>query len=301
MNPPPTLALLFALLAATLMGTIGVFARFVALPAEHITFYRLLLGALFLMAYMLLTGKGQQIRHKPSKRTLINGAMLAGFMAFYIEAIQYTQMATVIMIIYLAPVVASLFAHFVFNERLNRFSMASVVLALAGFILMLPVTSSQSLYNSEILGYFYALLSLLTYSGFILINRKPSAASPYQSTLVQLGVGALCLLPLVFTTPLVPSLNQFAWLLAIGFFPGFLAILFAVKALNQLPSITYGTLSYVEPVVVVTLAWWLFNETLTAQQLIGVALIMLAGIAQGWLSQYKALKSPENPSVCHHE
>lgn len=300
MNPPPALALIFALLAATLMGTIGVLARFAALPAEHITFYRLLLGALFLMAYMLLTGKGQQIRHKPSKRTLINGAMLAGFMAFYIEAIQYTQMATVIMIIYLAPVVSSVFAHFVFNERLNRFSMASVVLALAGFILMLPITSSQSLYDYEILGYFYALLSLLTYSGFILINRKPSAASPYQSTLVQLSIGALCLLPLVLTTPLLPSLNQFAWLLAIGFFPGFLAILFAVKALSQLPSVTYGTLSYVEPVVVVTLAWWLFNEALTAQQLCGVGLIILAGITQGWLSQRKALKSAEDPSVCHN-
>lgn len=300
MNPPPALALIFALLAATLMGTIGVFARFAALPAEHITFYRLLLGALFLMAYMLLTGKGQQIRHKPSKRTLINGAMLAGFMAFYIEAIQYTQMATVIMIIYLAPVVSSVFAHFVFNERLNRFSMASVVLALVGFILMLPMTSSQSLYAHEILGYFYALLSLLTYSSFILINRKPSAASPYQSTLVQLSVGALCLLPLVLTTPLLPSLNQFAWLLAIGFFPGFLAILFAVKALSQLPSVTYGTLSYVEPVVVVTLAWWLFNEALTAQQLCGVGLIILAGITQGWQSQRKALKSAEDPSVCHN-
>lgn len=300
MNPPPALALIFALLAATLMGTIGVLARFADLPAEHITFYRLLLGALFLMAYMLLTGKGQQIRHKPSKRTLINGAMLAGFMAFYIEAIQYTQMATVIMIIYLAPVVSSVFAHFVFNERLNRFSMASVVLALAGFILMLPVTSSQSLYDSEILGYFYALLSLLTYSGFILINRKPSAASPYQSTLVQLSIGALCLLPLVLTTPLLPSLNQFAWLLAIGFFPGFLAILFAVKALSQLTSVTYGTLSYVEPVVVVTLAWWLFYEALTAQQLCGVGLIILAGITQGWLSQRTVLKSAEDPSVCHN-
>lgn len=301
MTPPPTLAIVLALLAASLMGTIGVFARFAALPAEHITFYRLLLGALFLTAYMLLTGKRDQIRHRPSKRTLINGAMLAGFMAFYIEAIEYTQMATVIMIIYLAPVVTSLFAHFVFNERLNRFSIASVVLALIGFILMLPVISSQSLYDSEILGYFYAILALITYSGFILINRKPSAASPYQSTLVQLSVGALCLLPLMLTTPLVPSLNQLTWLLAIGFLPGFLAILFAVKALNQLPSVTYGTLSYVEPVVVVVLAWWLFNEALTTQQLMGVALIILAGIAQGWQSQRKALKSTKETLVCPHD
>ncbi|MCU8020161.1 EamA family transporter [Shewanella sp. SM103] len=68
--PSSALAIIFALLAAIFMGTIGVLARFAALPAEHITFYRLLLGALFLLAYMLLTGKGHQIRHKPSKRNL---------------------------------------------------------------------------------------------------------------------------------------------------------------------------------------------------------------------------------------
>ncbi|MGI2190260.1 EamA family transporter [Shewanella baltica] len=68
--PSSALAIIFALLAAILMGTIGVLARFAALPAEHITFYRLLLGALFLLAYMLFTGKGQHIRHRPSKRNL---------------------------------------------------------------------------------------------------------------------------------------------------------------------------------------------------------------------------------------
>lgn len=83
--PSSALAIIFALLAAILMGTIGVLARFAALPAEHITFYRLMLGALFLLAYMLLTGKGQQIRHRPSKRTLVNGAMLAGLWRFTLK------------------------------------------------------------------------------------------------------------------------------------------------------------------------------------------------------------------------
>jgi len=285
--PSSALAIIFALLAAILMGTIGVFARFAALPAEHVTFYRLMLGALFLLAYMLLTGKGHQICHRPSKRNLVNGAMLAGFMAFYIEAIQYTQMANVIMIIYLAPVVSAIFAHYFFAEKLTRLSMASVVVALMGFMLMLPTGPQQASNHTELLGYFYALLALLTYSGFMLINRKPSLSSPYQSTLVQLCVGALCLLPLVINAPLTPSLPQIAWLVAIGFFPGFLAILLAVKALRQLPAVTFGTIAYVEPVIVVTLAWWIFGETLSPMQLSGVSLIILAGISQGFISQRK--------------
>ncbi|QYJ77766.1 DMT family transporter [Shewanella acanthi] len=300
MNPSPAFAIVLALLAASLMGTIGVFARFTDLPAEQITFYRLLLGSLFLMTFMLFTGKGREIWHKPSKRTLINGAMLSGFMAFYIEAIQYTQMANVIMIIYLAPLVSAVFAHFVYGEKLNRLNVTGVVIAMIGFVLMLPMTSSQTIYESELRGYFYAMLALFTYSGFILINRKPSASSPYQSTLVQLSVGALCLLPLVLQSPSLPSAEQFGWLLAIGFFPGFLAILFAVKALRQLPSVTYGTLSYIEPVVVVVLAWSLFGEVLSMIQLTGVALIIFAGIAQGFLSQRHNSKCTKASSVCHN-
>jgi drug/metabolite transporter (DMT)-like permease len=86
--------ILLALLSALLMGTIGVFARFTALGAEQITFYRLLFGALFLLGYMWLTGKGKQVLHRPSKRHILNGAMLAGFMAFYVEAIGYTSTAS---------------------------------------------------------------------------------------------------------------------------------------------------------------------------------------------------------------
>ncbi|ABV37005.1 protein of unknown function DUF6, transmembrane [Shewanella sediminis HAW-EB3] len=41
--------ILLALLSAIMMGTIGVFAKYAALPAEQITFFRLLLGSLFLI------------------------------------------------------------------------------------------------------------------------------------------------------------------------------------------------------------------------------------------------------------
>ena len=285
--------ILMALLSAMFMGTIGVFAKFTALPAEQVTFYRLVLASLFLMAYMLLTGKGRQIWHKPSKRQLINGALLAGFMGFYIEAINYTSMANVIMVIYLAPLLSAVIAHFAFGERLTLINIGAIVVALLGFGLMMPLDGAGiHLSPQELTGLGFALLTLLSYSGFMLINRKPSRSSPYQSTLVQLSVGAMCLLPLIgiqlaHGELTIPSSQQVLWLLAIGFLPGFVAILFAVKALQHLPAVTFGTLAYLEPVAVVTLAWWIFGETLNSVQLCGVGLIILAGIAQGWLSQRK--------------
>ncbi len=291
------LYILLALLSAIMMGTIGVFAKYAALPAEQITFFRLLLGSLFLISFMFISGKKGDIFHKPSKRHLFNGLMLAGFMSFYVKAIEYTSMANVIMVIYLAPLLTAIVAHFVFRERLKLVNIIAIAVALTGFSLMSTAPSASEIPDAgQSKGLLFSVVAMLSYSGFMLINRKPSQASPYQSTLVQLSVGALCLLPLVIMEPVPIDAEQLAWLLAIGLIPGFLAILFAVKALQHLPAVTFGTLAYLEPVAVVFLAWWLFAESLTPIQLFGCSLIILAGIAQGGLSQSPRLRSKSTPS-----
>nr|WP_283102828.1 DMT family transporter [Shewanella abyssi] len=270
------------MLSAVLMATIGVFARYTQLPAEHITFYRLVIGAGCMLAFMFFTGKSGQINHRPTKRTIINGVMLASFMVFYVQAINYISMANAVMLLYLAPIMTAIFAHIVYNEKLTKVNCGFIVLALLGFVLMLP-TDSDTLSQQQGMGYLYATLAMLSYSGFMLINRKPSQSTPYQSTLVQLTVGATCLLPFVVITPIMPSAAQMGWLIAIGVLPGFVAILFAVKALRVLPTVSFGTLAYLEPVAVVIFAWLLFAEQLSAMQLSGALLIIISGIAQGFV------------------
>ncbi|WP_044837826.1 DMT family transporter [Thalassomonas viridans] len=283
-NSPKFSFILLAITSAICMGTVGTLARFAALPAEHITFYRLFLGSLCLLIYMLASSKRSQILHRPGKRTLINGAMLAGFMFFYIQAMNYTSMANAVMLVYLAPLLSAVFAHFIFKERLAVANVLAIVIALLGFAMMMQFSLAASGAENEILGLFYGVLSLLTYSGFMLINRKPDDSTPYQSTLVQLLVGALCLLPLILASTPDISAAQGLWLLAIGIIPGFIAILCAVKALRHLPAVTFGTLAYVEPVAVVCFAWTFFAESLTLLQLGGCSLIILAGISQGLLT-----------------
>ncbi|WP_258405170.1 DMT family transporter [Shewanella mesophila] len=273
-------AMLFALCSAMLMGTIGALAQASMLDATTVTFYRLLIGALCLLTYMVITGKHRQILHRPSKQNVINGAMLAGFMAFYVEAINYINMANAVMVIYLAPLFTAVAAHFLFAEKLNKFTLAAIVIALIGVVFILPNLSSLTADPQQWHGYGFALLTLLTYSGFMLVNRRPIPCTPYQSTLVQLTIGAGCLLPFALNQEVTPTTVQWGWLLLIGLLPGFLAILLAVKALRELPAATFGTLAYMEPVTVVLLGWTLFSQYLTVDQLVGCALILIAGIIQ---------------------
>jgi threonine/homoserine efflux transporter RhtA len=59
----------------------------------------------------------------------------------------------------------------------------------------------------------------------------------------------------------------------------------AVVALKALPAATFGTLAYLEPIVVVALGWVLFDQSLNTLQLCGSALIIVSGVTQAVLSQ----------------
>ena len=132
-----TTGITLAILSALFMGTIGVFSRITGLPAETITFFRLLLGAGFLAIFLLATRQAGVLRHWPTWPVIVNGALLAGFIIFYVQAMNLTSMANAIMLVYLAPVAASIFAHFFMGERLNFAGWILIGLAMLGFAAMM--------------------------------------------------------------------------------------------------------------------------------------------------------------------
>ena len=147
--------------------------------------------------------------------------------------------------------------------------------------MMLEFRVELSRQSSEFIGICLGVLALLCYAGFILVNRIiPQQIHVYTRAFYQLLVGALVMIPFM-----LPSVNEIRsehliWLVGTGFFPGFLAILFAVMALSRLPAATFGTIAYIEPVAVVIFGWTIFNESLSALQLAGCLLIILSGIGK---------------------
>lgn len=274
-----------AILAGLFMGTMGVFSRKIGLSAEVITFFRLLLGAGFLTILLIFTGRTRYLWCRPSWPVLVNGLMLAGFIIFYVQAMYLTTMANAIMIVYLAPLAASIYAHFFLGEKLNLISGVLICAALFGFAMMMEFKIDFSSGSNHTLGIGFAALSLCCYAIFILINRTISAAvHVYTRTFYQLLVGALCMIPLFINDFPEITGTTWLWLAGAGFFPGFLGILFAVIALDRLPAATFGTLAYFEPICVVILGWMVFGETLNSLQMTGCLLIIISGIVKGYLT-----------------
>lgn len=277
-------AMLFALLSAVLMGTIGVFSKLTGLPAEIITFFRLALGAFFMAFYLLVIGRLNKVAARPSWPVVLNGAMLAGFIIFYVQAMNYTSMANAIMLVYLAPLAASVVAHFFLKERLTLVAFGLICTALFGFAMMMEFQINLTKGSREFIGVCYGLAALASYAGFILINRLiRSEIHVYTRTFWQLFSGGCVMIPFIIFSIHEVELHHISWLLAVGFFPGFLAIFFAVAALSRLPVAVFGTIAYMEPVAVVLFGWTIFQETLSPMQMIGCLLIILSGILKTYV------------------
>lgn len=284
-TPISTNSILFAVFSAVLMGTIGVFSKITGLGPEIITFYRLLFGAVFMVIYLSISGKLSLLKTWPSWPVLINGGFLSGFIIFYIAAMNYTTMANAIMLVYLAPVAASIFAHFFLKEKLTIISIGLIIMALFGFAMMMEFHIDLQSGSKSAIGIIYGLLALVAYAGFILVNRIiPVHIHVYNRTFYQLLIGALCMLPFIINTHQHITQTDWLWLTGAGLFPGFLAILFVVIALSKLPATIFGTLAYFEPIAVVIFGWTIFGESLNMLQLSGCGIIMISGILQAIMS-----------------
>jgi len=275
------------------MASSGVIARYSQLSAAELTFCRLAVGACCLGLFLVLCGEGRQLKRKPDRIVVINGMMLAGFMLGFLQAIQSISLANAIMLVYLAPPLTAVVAHFLYGEKLTPLSLLFISLSVLGFAMLQQFKLDLALTPAQFPGFGFALFSLVTYAGFLLFNRQaPSsqstaaspAASAYQRSFYQLLLGACCVLPFLSHSSL-PPITEVPWILLAGIFPGFLAIVGAVVALQHLPVRVFGTLAYIEPVTVILAGWWLFQEALVPVQLAGVLLILACGVAQAALAR----------------
>ncbi len=92
------------------------------MPAEAITFFRLILGSIFMLFYLMLSGQVSRIKTRPSLPVCINGLFLAGFIIFYVQAMNFTTMANAIMLV--------LFGWALFHENLTTLQIAGCLVIL---------------------------------------------------------------------------------------------------------------------------------------------------------------------------
>jgi drug/metabolite transporter (DMT)-like permease len=242
------------------------------------------------------------LRHKPTGWSQYrSGLLIGGAVALYLESLLLTDVARALILFYAMPAWGTLLEVVVMKHGFTRWRAISLVLSLAGMLVILSAGHGFSL--SMNLGDLLALLSGVMFAvGALLVRRAPGTSVVEQlvgffvyGSVVALS---LSLLPLAeLGQP--PSMDQVIALLP------WLVLVAACFLIPVMSGIYWGSrnvdpgrlgiLLQIEAVAGITSAALLAGEPFGAPQTIGALLVIGAGVVEVTGARRAA---PEEPSSC---
>lgn len=292
------LLLPFALMIAILaVSTASIFIRFAQrdAPSLVIAALRLTLASLAL-APAALTRHSTELRKMDRAQLglgLLAGLFLAIHFATWISSLEYTTVASSVVLVSTGPLWVALLSPLILRERLTRTVWTGMGLAvLGGLTIGLsdvcrwsgrlacdPV--GDALRGGAMFGNFLALAGAWAVAGYLLIGRmlrNNIGLIPY--IFMVYGMAALCLLGLMLAagqTPLHYRADTYVWILLLALIPQLIGHSTYNWALAYLPASLVGITTLGEPIGSAVLAYFILQETPTSFTAAGAVLI-LAGI-----------------------
>lgn len=278
-------------LAMTIWGTLGIFALWSGLSAMELAFYRCLIGAGLLGIYSWKKG---YFVHTSISRTNIFYALLSGIFIVLnwiclFKSFQWASITIGNVSYYLQPIFLVLLGILFFKESVRGKQWFYIVLTTIGVTL----TSNPQLDLSEsnqymIAGIACAVGAGLLYAFSTIIVKFIKDMPPALTTLIQLGMGCLILLPWVNVLE-VTHLSKQALIniLIIGIIHTPLAYILYYQALKQVNLTIVAVLSYIDPVVAIITDIVFCNRTLNGWQITGILLTFIGSYQVIKLKQVK--------------
>lgn len=266
------------ILAMLIFGTIGIFVRYIPLPSSVIAVGRGIIGTAFL--FLFIKGKGIPISWPDIRQNLLllclSGAALCGNWTFLFEAYRYTSIATATLCYYMAPIIVILVSPIFLKEKLTARKLLCVLTALAGMVLVSGIGQEGG--SANMTGVFFGLCAACCYASIVIFNKKIKPMAAYDKTIVQLGLGALLLMPYVLLTENVAALDaspfSLAMFLVVGIVHTGFAYVFYFGSMQSLKAQTIALFSYLDPIFAILLSAVVLGEPLGMTSIIGAVLVL---------------------------
>ena len=240
------------------------------LHAFEIAFFRNFFGFVFALPLLMHHGMGIL---KTDKLSLYVGRCLIGIVSmlcgFY--AIVHLPLAKAVTISYSTPLFVTILAVLFLGEvvRLRRWT--AVGLGFIG-VLVIMRPGADTFDANTLVALTAAVLSAIVAISIKVLSRteKPDAIVLWTTMLWV----PLSLVPALFVWTW-PTGWTWAWIVAAGFF-GTAGHMFWTRALKRGDASMLTPISFMQVPIVALLAWWLFDETVTAWTAAGAAIIFVA-------------------------
>ncbi len=295
---PPSVPYLIVPIGIAAVSTASLFIRFaqVYVPSITIAAFRLGLAALILLPYALLKHfrELKSLTFSDFKFALLAGFLLAVHFASWITSLEYTSVASSVVLVTTTPLWVALLGPIFLAEKTPRIVFLGMIIALLGgtIIAMIDVCSwlpggfsCQSdigLGGSKtLLGDLLAVIGAIAGAAYLMIGRhlrRKISLTPY--IFLVFSAAAFFLVIAMFIVVGAPSHypgKVYGWLILLAVIPQLLGHSIFNWSLKYLPTGIVSLNLLGEPIGSTILAYLFLNEKPPAVKIIG-AILILAGI-----------------------
>lgn len=292
---PPLLVILFGILA---VSTASIFIRYAQreAPSLVIAAGRLTMAVILLAPFALIRQRKELagLRRKDLLSALLSGIFLAIHFAAWISSLEYTSVASSVVLVSTSPLWVALLSPLILKESITKWVLAGLSLALVGSAVvgisdvcvwnggeLTCPPFSDFIRGQAFLGDILALIGAFMGAGYILIGRQLRARISLTSYIFLVyGMAAFVLLSIMLLAGqslLGYSVNTYLLLLLLAIVPQLLGHSSFNWALGYLSAAYVSITLLGEPVGSTILAYFILQESPGVIKIIG-AILILAGI-----------------------
>ncbi len=285
------LGLLTAILA---VSTASIFIRFAQreAPSLVIAALRLTFASLMLSPLALTRGRTElrRLTGRELALGLLSGAFLAVHFATWITSLEYTSIASSVVLVSTGPLWVALLSPLFLREPLTRPVLIGMLLALAGGTVIGLSDScstqgglvcppfSEFVQGQAFWGNFLALAGAWAVAGYLMIGRRLRAkVSLVPYIFLVYSVAAFVLLGIMFVAGQRPTgfaPQTYVWIALLALVPQLIGHSTYNWALRYLPAALVSITTLGEPIGSAVLAYFILQETPSLLTLVGGALIL---------------------------
>ena len=259
----------------------AVFIRLADAPPLVIAAYRMLIAATVITPFYMIRSRGlpQKLLKWDVLLMLLSAVFLAFHFGLWITSLEYTSIASSVVLATSHPVFVAVISYFLWQERLNRKAVMGIVVALGGVAII--NYGGFALSSDVIFGNMLALLSAAAIGIYLIIGRhlkERIRLLPYLSTVY--GGAALILLSVTLIAGysfVGYSTNTYFMLLLLALVPQLAGHSLLNRAVRLMPATIVSVAILGEPVGAVALGYIIIGEGITVIEVIG-SLLTLGGI-----------------------
>lgn len=301
---PPQLALLFGILA---VSTASIFIRYSQNYATSLVVaaYRLLIAALILAPIAFTTRREELagFKSRELRLSLLSGLFLALHFATWITSLEYTTVASSVVLVSTTPLWVALLSPITLKEPVTRKMLLGMGMALVGGVVigisdacivsengLICRDAAEFIRGEAFLGNILALIGALMAAGYLMVGRKlrnQISNTSYVFIVYSMAAVILVVFVLISGNSLIGYPREaYLWFLLLAIIPQLMGHSTFNWALGYL-SAAYVSISMLgEPIGSTILAYIVLDETPTLFMIFGAILIM-AGIYLASLGEQK--------------